>query len=156
MWERICENEATLPLFDEDYKFDDPTELFKPVTILTSQTNEVRLCDQSLALWKRTKAPLRGVPHKNGRPSLEELKELFWAEELQNPPHYGGDNPYETIKVLGAWLSYEEFKGFCKGNAIKYLSRAGKKDDELEDLQKARWYCNKLIELHKFRTLKGL
>ncbi|MCR8679617.1 MULTISPECIES: hypothetical protein [Campylobacter] len=32
-------------------------------TILTSQTNEVRLCDQSLALWKRTKAPLRGVPH---------------------------------------------------------------------------------------------
>ncbi|WP_086290391.1 hypothetical protein [Campylobacter devanensis] len=83
MWERICENEATLPLFDEDYKFDHPLELFKPVAILTSQTNEVRLCDQSLALWKRTKAPLRGVPHKNGRPSLEELKELFWAEELQ-------------------------------------------------------------------------
>ncbi|WP_086239227.1 hypothetical protein [Campylobacter devanensis] len=83
MWERICENEATLPLFDEDYKFSDPTELFKPVTILTSQTNEVRLCDQSLALWKRTKAPLRGVPHKNGRPSIEELKVAFWAEELQ-------------------------------------------------------------------------
>ena len=49
-----------------------------------------------------------------------------------------------------------EFKGFCKGNAIKYLSRAGKKGDELEDLQKARWYCDKLIELHKFRSLKGV
>ena len=59
---------------------------FNAALFLTSQTNEVRLCDQSLALWKRTKAPLRGVPHKNGRPSLEELKELFWAEELRNPP----------------------------------------------------------------------
>ena len=93
MWERISENEATLPLFDENYTFDNPLELFKP---LTSQTNEVRLCDQSLALsqkpplrgrirWfcKRTKVPASGVPHKNDRPSLEELKELFWAEELQ-------------------------------------------------------------------------
>lgn len=75
---------------------------------------------------------------------------------INHPPHYGGDSPYETIKVLGAWLSIEEFKGFCKGNAIKYLSRAGKKGDELEDLQKARWYCDKLIELHKFRSLKGV
>ena len=82
MWERIRQNEATLPLFDEDYTFDHPLELFEP-TILTSQTNEVRLCDQSLALWKPTKVPASGVPHKNGRPSLEELKELFWAEELQ-------------------------------------------------------------------------
>ena len=46
MWERICENEATLPLFDEDYTFDNPLELFKPVATLTSQTNEVRLCDK--------------------------------------------------------------------------------------------------------------
>ena len=36
---------------------------FNAALFLTSQTNEVRLCDQSLALWKRTKAPLRGVPH---------------------------------------------------------------------------------------------
>ena len=95
MWERICQNEATLPLFDEDYEPKSIAELFTPElpqsieieqSNLTSQTNEVRLCDQSLALWKRTKAPLRGVPHKNGRPSLEELKELFWAEELRNPP----------------------------------------------------------------------
>ena len=76
--------------------------------------------------------------------------------KINHPPHYGGDTPYETIKVLGAWLSIEEFKGFCKGNAIKYLSRAGKKGDELEDLQKGRWYCDKLIELHKFRSLKGV
>ena len=92
MWERLSEGDATLPLFDNDYEPKSIAELFTPelpqsIEIeqpnLTSQTNEVRLCDQSLALWKRTKAPLRGVPHKNGRPSLEELKELFWAEELQ-------------------------------------------------------------------------
>ena len=61
MWERICQNEATLPLFDEDYTFDHPLELFKP-TILTSQTNEVRLCDEGLRPFKTPKAPLRGVP----------------------------------------------------------------------------------------------
>ena len=95
MWERLSEGDATLPLFDNDYEPKSIAELFTPElpqsieieqSNLTSQTNEVRLCDQSLALWKRTKAPLRGVPHKNGRPSLEELKELFWAEELRNPP----------------------------------------------------------------------
>lgn len=92
MWERLSEGDATLPLFDNDYEPKSIAELFTPelpqsIEIeqpnLTSQTNEVRLCDQSLALWKRTKAPLRGVPHKNGRPSIEELKVAFWAEELQ-------------------------------------------------------------------------
>ena len=43
----------------------------------------------------------------------------------------------ESIDVLRAALTPEEFKGFCKGNALKYLIRAGKKDDELQDLKKA-------------------
>ena len=37
--------------------------------------------------------------------------------------------------------------GFCLGNAVKYISRAGKKDPakEVEDLQKAAWYVNRRI-----------
>jgi hypothetical protein len=31
-------------------------------------------------------------------------------------------------------------------NAVKYIGRAGKKDDALEDLRKARWYLNNRIE----------
>jgi hypothetical protein len=61
-------------------------------------------------------------------------------EEVQHPEHYGGDTPYETIKVLQAWLTPELFTGFCRGNALKYLSRAGKKGHLLTDLEKAKFY----------------
>jgi hypothetical protein len=65
-------------------------------------------------------------------------------EHVNHPPHYGGEeNPYETIKVIEAWGL-----GFCPGNAVKYISRAGKKNPqkEIEDLEKAIWYLNREIE----------
>ena len=62
------------------------------------------------------------------------------AETVDHPKHYGGDTPYETIKVIEAWSL-----GFCLGNAVKYISRAGKKDDTLTDLRKAAWYLAREI-----------
>lgn len=63
-----------------------------------------------------------------------------------NPDHYthGG---IETIDYLQAKLSAEEFKGFLKGNVLKYLSRAEKKNGA-EDYKKAQWYMNKLVEVY--------
>jgi hypothetical protein len=56
-------------------------------------------------------------------------------ETINHPAHYGGkDNPYEAIKVIEAWGL-----GFCLGNAVKYILRAGKKGDAVEDLKKALW-----------------
>lgn len=66
------------------------------------------------------------------------------VEAVDHPPHYGGaDNPYEAIKVIEAWGL-----GFCLGNAVKYISRAGRKGvtPALEDLQKAAWYLHREIE----------
>ena len=60
---------------------------------------------------------------------------------VNHPPHYGGDNPYETIKVIEAWEL-----GFHLGNVVKYVSRADKKGTRLEDLKKARWYLDREIE----------
>lgn len=65
-------------------------------------------------------------------------------ERVNHPQHYGGDTTYETIKVLEAWLTPDEYRGFLKGNELKYLSRAGKKGDEAEDRAKARWYGDAL------------
>jgi hypothetical protein len=64
------------------------------------------------------------------------------AETVDHPAHYGGaDNPYEAIKVIEAWDL-----GFCLGNTVKYISRAGKKHpNRLEDLRKARWYLDREI-----------
>lgn len=62
-----------------------------------------------------------------------------------NPDHYkvGG---IETIDYLRAKLTPEEFAGYCRGNALKYLSRAGHKDDTDQELAKARWYLDRLLE----------
>lgn len=67
---------------------------------------------------------------------------LATTDAVNHPAHYGGaDNPYEAIKVIEAWGL-----DFCLGNTVKYISRAGKKGDELEDLRKAEWYLQRRIE----------
>ncbi len=64
-----------------------------------------------------------------------------------NPCHYktGG---IETIDYIEAKLTGEQFKGYLVGNVIKYLSRFEHKAGE-EDLQKARWYLNRLLVQRK-------
>jgi hypothetical protein len=44
-------------------------------------------------------------------------------------------------------ISITEHMDFCIGNAIKYLWRAGKKDDNIQDLKKAIWYIERKIRL---------
>lgn len=63
---------------------------------------------------------------------------------VNHPDHYccGG---IETIDYIRAKLSPEEYRGYLKGSVIKYLSRAGHKGDEKEDLEKARWYLDRMI-----------
>ncbi len=65
------------------------------------------------------------------------------SDAVQSPAHYmvGG---IETIDYLCAKLSPEEFAGFCRGNVLKYVSRAPHKAG-LEDLRKAAWYLERLI-----------
>jgi len=63
------------------------------------------------------------------------------------PAHYGGqDNTYEAIKVIEAWGL-----NFSLGNVIKYISRAGKKENTtaLQDLLKAKKYLEFEIAKHE-------
>lgn len=72
------------------------------------------------------------------------------SEQVNHPKHYGGaDNPYEAIKVIEAWDL-----GFRLGNAVKYISRAGKKgiDKTVQDLEKAKWYLDREIEKLKSKS----
>ena len=60
---------------------------------------------------------------------------------VDHPPHYGGaNNPYEAIEIIEA-LDL----GFHLGNVVKYIVRAGKKGDYLENLKKAEWYLDREI-----------
>lgn len=58
--------------------------------------------------------------------------------------YYKISTDFETIDIIEQ-LGYLE--GFCFGNIIKYITRAGKKEgeSELEDLNKAKYYLDKLI-----------
>lgn len=63
------------------------------------------------------------------------------VEQVDQPTHYQGTGGLEAIDVI------ESFGlGFCLGNAIKYILRAGKKRDALTDLKKARWYLDRAIK----------
>jgi hypothetical protein len=64
-----------------------------------------------------------------------------------NPAHYqkGG---VECIEAIEASMSKEAFKGFLKGNCIKYIYRYENKNGA-EDLRKAEWYLLRLIALRE-------
>ncbi len=79
---------------------------------------------------------------------LEMLDKLHNGNKFDNvdrPEHYNKFG-IECITAIKASMSDEEFKGYLKGNLIKYTWRYSYKSKPLEDLKKAKWYLNKLIE----------
>lgn len=66
---------------------------------------------------------------------------------MNNPPHYG-QGQIEAIEYIKDFLTKEEFIGYLRGNIAKYLHRWRYKNG-LEDLRKAQWYLNALIEVEK-------
>jgi len=66
------------------------------------------------------------------------------SDPVNHPDHYGGDTMYEVIKVIEAWGLDNDF---CLGNTIKYIARAGKKNEHpVTDLKKALWYLERKIK----------
>lgn len=62
------------------------------------------------------------------------------VDNINSPPHYTRGS-IETIDYIE-----DKGFGFNLGNVIKYVSRAGYKDDIVQDLKKARWYLNREID----------
>ncbi len=69
-------------------------------------------------------------------------------EVVIKPPHYNNGN-IECIDYIKDSMSLEEYRGYLRGNVIKYQHRHKYKGKELEDLQKAQWYLAKLIETYQ-------
>lgn len=78
----------------------------------------------------------------------EEKVEEVENRNVQHPNHYTEGREYEPIDVIEDWQL-----NFCRANAVKYISRAGRKDPqkEIEDLEKAIWYLEKEIDFIKKR-----
>ena len=67
-------------------------------------------------------------------------------DSVSRPAHYTEGRKYEPIDVIEDWEL-----GFCVGNALKYIGRAGRKSSEslsqkektIEDIDKAIWYLQR-------------
>ena len=75
------------------------------------------------------------------------------SDAVNHPSHYtkGG---IECIDALEAALGREGVAAFCRGNAIKYLWRAGQKVHLVEDLNKALWYIEREIQIRQRPAVK--
>ena len=72
-------------------------------------------------------------------------KETYGNVDMVNdPPHYNGGS-IECIDAIQAALTPVEFRGYCKGNNLKYTWRENYKGKN-QDLRKAAWYLDKLLE----------
>ena len=65
-------------------------------------------------------------------------------DPVDHPSHYT-DGSIECIEAIEAQLSEEEYRGYLKGNIVKYLWREKHKGG-IESLKKAEWYLKRLIE----------
>lgn len=66
-------------------------------------------------------------------------------DEVNHPDHYASGG-IECIDAIRAAMSEAEYIGFLRGNVIKYMWREDKKGSQLQDLEKASWYLDKLKE----------
>ncbi len=79
--------------------------------------------------------------------SLEDIIARKDEEDMVGKPkHYNSGN-IECIDAIEESMSSHAFKGYLKGNCMKYLWRYDYKGKQVEDLQKAGWYLNKLTEM---------
>ena len=79
-------------------------------------------------------------------PAEEEAKELGQDDVVNNPDHYNTGS-IECIEAIEESMSGVAYKGYLKGNAMKYLWRCDYKGKPLEDLQKCQWYLNRLVDV---------
>ena len=82
-----------------------------------------------------------------------DLWKLFCDEEddefddpVNHPSHYN-HGELETITIIRMLLTEEEYRGYLKGNILKYRERAPYKGNAEQDYAKARWYYDELMEI---------
>ena len=104
-----------------------------------SNKRQVRLTPTQVALAKKL-----GISNEQYAREITALLDRSKTDLVNHPPHYR-DGGIEVIDFIEA-----KDLNFRLGNAIKYISRAGKKaTDPVQDLEKAAWYLKREIDARK-------
>ena len=118
--------------------------LWKDWTFYEIKNDFGKICSYPSALFEVVPKELKyyGNTDEMTKPNINDI-----LDNVEHPSHYcrGG---IECIDAIEASLGKDEFAGFLRGNIIKYVWRYKDKNG-LEDLKKAQWYLNKLIEVVK-------
>lgn len=81
-------------------------------------------------------------PSRNEAEHLRRHADAAGVDMVNHPPHYQGK--VECIDAIEAALGPDGFRDYCRGNALKYTFRAGKKGDAAQDMAKAAWYIGRI------------
>ena len=84
----------------------------------------------------------------NGETTLD-LGDMFSYDAVNKPAHYNLGGGVECIDYIKQVLTLDGFISYCQGNMIKYQHRHGYKGNPVEDMEKAQWYLNKMLEAMK-------
>lgn len=84
---------------------------------------------------------LSSVPNISGITSSKPTK----FDPVQKPSHYN-QGGIECIEAIKASMTNTDFRAYLKGNVEKYLWRYEKKQNPKQDLEKAKWYLERLIK----------
>ena len=113
---------------------------------------------QKSAIYKKKKGiPPSPAPTATRRGVSQEIfEESMNQDNVNNPQHYK-QYTLEAIEGIKGSMSNEEFQGYLKGAALKYLWRYKNKQAPVEDLRKAKWYLDKLLKevLNERPTISG-
>ena len=109
----------------------------------------MRLNDATPSMWDKATQKERKAAEKTGleawmKAAHEEAEEIM--DSVNRPSHYNTGN-IECIEAIEESMSSHAFKGYLKGNCMKYLWRYEYKGKQVQDLQKAGWYLQKLTAM---------
>jgi hypothetical protein len=148
-------------VYNVQHKLRNPVSKPRVVTLVGSSDKSVmEQLNPDIPVYKDsvtnvTSTALKRLMQGAGRPKAhpvldKDLIEMFDkpSDPVNNPTHYT-DGGIETIDYIEA-----KGLGYHLGNAVKYISRAGKKgtNQGLEDLRKAQWYLARAIEKNEYAS----
>ena len=136
-YNRRAMNELVKQILKNENKRGEVTYEIKPIQVKTLKVNDAKWVNT----WGSWGSGYLEIERDKAIKATEDAMSDDNKPDLVNhPPHYTQHpSGVECIQVT-------EHFNFCRGNAIKYIWRAGEKGSEIEDLKKAAWYINREIE----------
>ena len=100
--------------------------------------------DATPEMWDKLRTKYAALVQEEATEAWDnEAKES--VDNVNNPQHYNNGS-IECIDAIKESMTNSQFRGYLKGNCMKYLWRYDYKGKAKEDLEKAGWYLNKLIK----------